>query len=308
MSGSGEERSPPARDTDSPAGQRAGDPDREVDAGKSVDEAQRARKDDRPSLPVRTLRGLGRFTIAMGRHSGRASILLAATALALRRPRRYVRESFVQAKRMGVDSAILVIIVGALSGSVLAQQSGYQFTLLPLWIVGEAVAAGMLTELAPVLTAIVLAGRVGAGIGAELGTMRVTEQIDALLTVGRDPVTELVVPRVLAGMVVLVPLVILANAAGLIGGWISAITLLPMSTHEYVFGVQSYYHSAALIFSLVKAVAFGFTIAFLACYVGLQAEGGAAGVGRTTTKAVVSIIVAIMILDVVLAPVYKAVS
>lgn len=253
------------------------------------------------------IRRLGRFGLSVARHAGRSGILFMATLAALRRPRRYLHETFVQAKRIGVDSLALVLLVGALSGSVLAQQSGYQFTTLPMWVVGNAVAAGMLTELAPVLTAIVLAGRVGAGIGAELGTMRVTDQIDALRTLGRDPVVELVVPRVLAGTFILLPLVALANVAGIFSGWITGLTLLPMTTHEYVFGVQSYYHAAALIFSLVKAVFFGFTITFIACYVGIQAEGGAAGVGRTTTNVVVSIIVAIMILDVLLAPIYKAV-
>jgi phospholipid/cholesterol/gamma-HCH transport system permease protein len=254
------------------------------------------------------IRALGRFGFSAARHAGRSGILLGATVLALRKPRRYVSETFVQAKQMGVDSLALVLLVGALSGSVLAQQSGYQFTTLPMWIVGQAVAAGMLTELAPVLTAIVLAGRVGAGIGAELGTMRVTDQIDALRTLGRDPVVELIVPRVLAGTFVLVPLVVLANVAGIFSGWVTSVGLLPMTTHEYVFGVQTYYHAAALIFSLVKAVFFGFTITFIASYVGIQAEGGAAGVGRTTTKAVVAVIVAIMVLDVLLAPIYKAVS
>lgn len=242
------------------------------------------------------------------RHAGRMGILFTAIIGALPHPRRYLHESFAQAKKIGVDSVALVLLVGALSGSVLAQQSGYQFTTLPMWVVGQAVAAGMLTELAPILTAIVLAGRSGAGIGAELGTMKVTEQIDALRTLGRDPVVELVVPRVLAGILVLVPLVILANVSGILSGWITGISLLPMTTHEYVRGVQTYFHAASLIFSLVKATAFGFTISFIACYVGLQAEGGAAGVGRTATNAVVSIIVAIMMLDVALAPIYKAVS
>jgi phospholipid/cholesterol/gamma-HCH transport system permease protein len=277
-------------------------------AGDEAGERPSAEREGPGLDPTAWLRTLGRFGFSVARHAGRSGILLAATFVALRRPRRYLSEAFVQAKRMGVDSLALVLLVGALSGSVLAQQSGYQFTTLPMWIVGEAVAAGMLTELAPVLTAIVLAGRVGAGIGAELGTMRVTDQIDALRTLGRNPVVELVVPRVLAGTFVLVPLVVLANVAGIFSGWITAVGLLPMTTHEYVFGVQSYYHAAALIFSLVKAVFFGFTITFIACYVGIRAEGGAAGVGRTTTNAVVAIIVAIMVLDVLLAPIYKAVS
>lgn len=254
------------------------------------------------------LRALGRFGIASARHAGRSVILLVATFAAMRQPRRYMHEAFVQAKRMGVDSVGLVLLVAALSGAVLAQQTGYQFTSLPMWVVGEGVVSGMVTELGPVLTAIILAGRVGAGMGAELGTMRVTDQIDALRTLNRDPVVELVVPRVLAGIVVMIPLVILANAAGIFSGWITGITLLPMSTHQYVYGAKAIYHSAQMVLSLVKAAAFGFAISFIGCYVGMQAEGGAAGVGRTTTNAVVSIIVAVMILDVLLAPIYRAVS
>lgn len=251
---------------------------------------------------------LGRFGLASGRHLGRAGILAAATLAALRKPRLYWRATLAQAKVIGFDSLGLVLIVAALSGSVLAQQSGYQFTNLPMWIVGSAVAAGMLTELAPLLTAIVLAGRIGAGIGAELGTMKVTDQIDALLTLGRDPVVELVVPRVIAGAIMLVPLVILANIMGIFSGWLSAISLLPMTSEQYIYGVRDYYHPASLIFSLIKGFMFGITISFTACYVGLQAEGGAAGVGRTATNAVVAIIVSLMVLDVILAPVYKAVS
>lgn len=255
-----------------------------------------------------TLRGLGSRTMEAARHAGRAGILFAALITSLGHPSRYLAETFEQAKQFGVDSLGLVLLIGALSGSILAQQSGYQFTALPpSLVVGQAVAAGMLTELAPVLTAIVLAGRVGAGIGAELGTMKVTDQVDALRTLGRDPVVDLVVPRVLAGIVVLVPLVVLANAVGIWSGWLTSVTLLPMNTQDYIIGVQDYYHSAALIFSLVKALVYGFTITFIACYVGLQAEGGAAGVGRTATTAVVAIIIAIMVLDVVMAPVYKAV-
>jgi phospholipid/cholesterol/gamma-HCH transport system permease protein len=236
-------------------------------------------------------------------------VLFWATILALGHPSRYWAEAIAQAKRIAVDGLALVLLMGALAGSVLAQQTFNQMAAgLPLSIVAGSVAGGMLTELGPVLTAIVLAGRMGAGIGAELGTMKVTEQIDALLTLGRDPVVELVVPRVVAGTIMLVPLVCLANIMGIASGWLTAVTVLPMTSGEYVLGARGYYHSAALIYSLVKAVAFGFTITFTASYVGLRAEGGASGVGRTATKAVVAIIVAIMTLDVVLAPVYKAFS
>ena len=242
-------------------------------------------------------------------HAGHFGILLAATAGALPQIRRYWPAALVQAKRIGVDGVGLVIVVGGLSGSLLAQQTGYQLSsTLPLSLVGSGVVAGMLTELGPVLTAIVVAGRTGAGIGAELGTMKVTDQIDALVTLGRDPVVELVAPRVVGGIIAMLPLVIIANFVGILAGWLTAISLLPMTTAEYVQGAQGYYHAAALIFSLVKAPIFGFTITFVASYVGLRAEGGAAGVGRTATTAVVAIIVAIMVLDVILAPVYNAVA
>lgn len=267
-----------------------------------------ASRDSSVARAAAWVRLLGRFGLTGARHFGRAGILFAATLLALRQPRDYLRESFVQAKAIGLDSLPLVLLVASLSGSILAQQSGYQFTDLPMWIVGNAVAAGMLTELAPLLSAIIMAGRVGAGIGAELGTMKVTDQVDALVTLGRDPVVELVVPRVLAGAVMMLPIVALANIAGIWSGWLTAIALLPMTTHEYVYGVRDYYHSAALIFSLVKGVFFGVCITFIGSYVGLQSEGGAAGVGRTARNTVVAIIVALMVLDVLLAPLYKAVS
>lgn len=258
---------------------------------------------------ARFLAALGRFGLAGVRHGGRAGMLAWAVATNLGRPSRYWSATLVQAKRIGVDALGVVLVVAALSGAVLAQQTGYQLAeALPMSLVGGGVVGGMLTELGPVLTAIVLAGRMGAGIGAELGTMKVTDQIDALVTLGRDPVVELVIPRVLGGVIALVPLVILADAVGIIAGWITGIAILPMTTSDFVTGARGYYHSAALIFSLVKAPIFGFAITFTACYVGLRAEGGAAGVGRTATKAVVAIILAIMVLDVILAPVYKAVK
>ncbi len=255
-----------------------------------------------------SVRALGQWGVTATTAFGSAGLMACATISALAHPRQWRREAFVQAKAIGIDSLPLVLFVGMLSGSILAQQSGYQFNDLPMWIVGQAVIAGMLTELAPLLSAIIMAGRVGAGIGAELGTMKVTDQIDALRTLGRDPVMELVVPRVVAGAIVMVPLVIFANIIGIWSGWFTAIALLPMTTQEYIYGVQAYNYAPAVIFTLIKAVFFGATITFTGCYVGLQAEGGAAGVGRSARNTVVAIIVALMVLDVVLAPVYKAVS
>ena len=257
---------------------------------------------------IAAFRALGKWGITSTQTLGSAGVMGCATVSALAHPREWRREAVIQAKAIGIDSLPLVLFVGMLSGSILAQQSGYQFTDLPMWIVGQAVAAGMLTELAPLLSAIIMAGRVGAGIGAELGTMKVTDQIDALRTLGRDPVIELVVPRVVAGAIVMVPIVIFANIIGIWSGWLTGIALLPMTTHEYIYGVQAYNYGPAVIFTLIKAVFFGATITFTGCYVGLRAQGGAAGVGRSARNTVVAIIVALMVLDVVLAPIYKAVS
>ncbi len=278
------------------------------DAQATVRSTEQVRGRGEPWL-VAGVRRLGRYGIGTTRHAGSLGILFVATMAGMRQARSYGRALIRQTKRIGVDGLPLVLLIGALAGSVLAQQTGYQLSeALPMSIVGGGVVGGMLTELGPVLTAVVLAGRTGAGIGAELGTMKVTDQVDALLTLGRDPVVELVVPRVVAGLIVMVPLVILANVVGIAAGLITAISVLPMTAHEFIVGARDYYHGPALVFSLVKAFAFGFAIPFIACYVGLRAEGGAAGVGRTATAAVVAIIVSVMVLDVVLAPVYKAVS
>jgi phospholipid/cholesterol/gamma-HCH transport system permease protein len=180
---------------------------------------------------------VGRKVLAAVQHAGHFGILLAATIGALPQIRRYWPAALVHAKRIGVDGVVLVIVVGGLSGSLLAQQTGYQLSnALPMSLVGSGVVAGMLTELGPVLTAIVIAGRTGAGIGAELGTMKVTDQIDALVTLGRDPVVELVAPRVVGGIIALIPLVIIANFVGIFAGWFTAVSLLPMSGPDLFVG------------------------------------------------------------------------
>ncbi len=240
-------------------------------------------------------------------HAAGMAILGVRALIASARPRRYYRALLEQMYDMGIGSIPVVVLVAALSGAVTSQQSGYQFTgTVPIWIVGSVVAASVLTELGPLVTALVLVGRIGARIGAELGTMVVTEQVDALRAVGRDPVEQLVVPRVLAGTLMLPPLVVLADFVGIGAGWLGALLTLPITSAEFVYGVRNYFHDFALWFGLIKAAVFGFTITFIACYVGLRAAGGAEGVGRTTTSVVVSGTVAIMFWDAVLARLLKA--
>lgn len=241
---------------------------------------------------------------------GRAALLAWAIVRALPRPRQYLSATIQQAYLMGIRSIPLVLIMATLGGSVVALQTVTQFTgSVPLWVVGSVLAAGVLTELGPVLTGIVLVGRVGASIAAELASMRVTEQIDALYSLGRDPVPALIVPRVLAGLVVLPPLVILADAVGIAAGWATGLLFIDgLTSADVIYGMRFYFYPFALVYSVLKAMAFGVAITFLSSLIGLEAGGGAEGVGRTTTRAVVTTTLALMVLDVLFVPLLKAFS
>lgn len=256
---------------------------------------------------IRVVSRVGAGVAAVLTHSWESAKLAGHTVVSMAWPRRYYHEMVRQCYDMGIRSIPVVVLVAALSGAVTSQQSGYQFTgTVPIWIIGSIVAASVLTELGPLLTALVLVGRIGARIGAELGTMVVTEQVDALRAVGRDPVEQLVVPRVLAGMLMLPPLVALADFVGIGAGWLGALLTLPITSTEFVYGVRTYFHDFALWFGLIKAAVFGATITFIGCYIGLRTGGGAEGVGRTTTAVAVAGTVAIMFWDAVLARLLKA--
>jgi len=211
--------------------------------------------------------------------------------------------------RQAFYSLPLVLFLTALGGAVTSQQTGYQFDgVLPYWVIGSVVGASVITELAPLLTGIAMVGIVGARIAAELGTMQVTEQIDALEVIGRDPVTYLVTPRVVAGLVVGPVLVALALAASLVAGWGIAVLVTPVTTPDFWMGVRYYVRDFPFFFALIKGAAFGVAVAFIASYVGLEARGGSTGVGRTTTWAVVAMLSALLVVDALLAPLLKLVG
>jgi phospholipid/cholesterol/gamma-HCH transport system permease protein len=239
---------------------------------------------------------------------GEATVLGWQIVKVLPRPRLYATSALHHAYVMGIQSLPLVLVMAFLGGAVTSQQTGAQFAGgLPLWVIGSVLAASVLTELAPVLTAIVLMARIGAAIAAELASMKVTEQIDALVAMGRDPVAFLVVPRVVAGLLVFPPLVILANAMGLAAGWaIGVLVVDGLTSADVVYGMRYYFRPWALYFSVIKGAVFGLAITFIACFVGLRGSGGAEGVGRTTTQAVVATTLAIMVLDVLMVPLLKA--
>ncbi len=204
----------------------------------------------------------------------------------------------VQMRRIGVQSLPIAIFIAVFTGIVLALLSSYSFTgAVPLYFVGTFVGKAMMLELAPVLVGLALAGRVGANIAAELGTMRVTEQVDALETLAYDPNSYLVVPRVVAATLMFPAVVAIAESVGVVSGWATAVNLLDLSTTEFVKGLRLFYQFKDIWFGLVKAMSFGLAIALIGCYHGLTTRGGAEGVGRATTTAVVRGAQAILVLD-----------
>ena len=204
----------------------------------------------------------------------------------------------VQARRIGVDSLPVTLFIAAFTGVVLAVQASYTFTgTVPLYIVGTVVGKTMMLELGPVLAGLALAGRVGASVAAELGTMKVTEQVDALETLAYDPHSYLVLPRVLAGTLMVPIVVAIGIAVGITTGWLTSMWMLDLSSPEFVKGLKLLYRFKDIWFGLFKAASFGFTITLVGCAVGLATRGGAEGVGRATTRAVVYSAMLILVLD-----------
>jgi phospholipid/cholesterol/gamma-HCH transport system permease protein len=209
-----------------------------------------------------------------------------------------------QANSIGYGSLFIVLLISGFAGGVTALQTGYQFTgAYPLYIAGGLIGETVILELGPVMTGLVLAGRVGARIAAELGTMRVTEQIDALESLGRSPVTQLLLPRCLAGLCVIPALVMFSNATGFLVGWAMAKQSLGITNADFEYGARYFFRSFDLWYSGIKAVFFAIAITSIPCYIGFNTKQGAEGVGRSTTQAVVATSVTILLLDVVLAQV-----
>ena len=211
----------------------------------------------------------------------------------------WLPELLTQMRLLGVASLPITAFIALFTGIVLALLASYTLAgaAVPLYFVGTAAEKGIAMELAPVLTGLALAGRVGANIAAEVGTMRVTEQVDALETLAYDPDSYLVVPRVLAGTLTFPILVGLAIVVGVASAWLASGLLLDIPSAEFVKGVRRYFDSFDVRYGMVKAASFGFAVTLGACRSGLGASGGAQGVGTSATRAVVQGSVAILVLD-----------
>jgi phospholipid/cholesterol/gamma-HCH transport system permease protein len=213
-------------------------------------------------------------------------------------PGTYMPELVKQLRAIGVDSLPLASLVAAFIGSVIALQTRYQlFPGIQLSVVGLIARQMVILELGPLLTGLVLAGRIGAQMTAEIGTMRVTEQIDALETLAYDPMAYLVVPRVLAALIMLPVLTIYADAIGVGFAFLTSVLATGVHTFDFRAGLRLGYKDFQVFYSLLKAVMFGGAISFLCSYEGYVTGAGAEGVGRSTAKAVVISSIWILILD-----------
>ncbi len=224
--------------------------------------------------------------------------MLAKFARGLVTPPFYLRDTIEQFDSIGAGSLTVVLLTGLFTGMVLALQSGFtldQFGARSM--VGRLVSASMVKELGPVLTGLMVAGRVGSGIAAELGSMMVTDQIAALRALGTDPIRKLVVPRILAGLVMVPLLTIIATGIGMLGGWLVTWGILRVASTVYWNSVVDGLYMEDIWMALIKPVFLGFAIVSIGCHVGLRTSGGTQGVGRATTNAVVASSVSVIAVD-----------
>ena len=246
-------------------------------------------------------RQVGRWVINATSHVGRVSLLVVDLVRGLREVRIWFPRAMTEAWNIGVGSLFIVLLISGFAGGVTALQARYQFTgTIPIYFLAGVIVESIVLELGPVLTGLILAGRIGARYAAELGTMRVTEQIDALESLGRSPASHLIIPRVLAGLLMIPVLTVFADVVGIASGWFAMTLVLPITNEDFAYGARTFWRSFDATYSVIKAFFFAGCITIISCYMGFNTQQGAEGVGRSTTGAVVSSSVLILLLDVIL--------
>lgn len=247
------------------------------------------------------LASIGRLLISALRAVGRVTVFAATTVSRAIRPPYYPAKLFEQLMQIGWFSLPVVGMTAIFSGAALAQQTftaGSRFNATST--VPAIVVLGIVRELGPVLVGLMVAGRVSSAMAAELGTMRVTEQLDALTTLRTDPYRYLIAPRLIAALIAIPLMVLIANAIGIFGGYFVAVYKLGFNAFGYLATTRQFLTATDLQMALVKSAFFGFFIALMGCYHGFRAQGGAAGVGRATTDAVVSAFILILLSNMII--------
>jgi phospholipid/cholesterol/gamma-HCH transport system permease protein len=241
---------------------------------------------------------LGKSTLASVEEIGKILILFLSVLIWMARPPLKAKNIFKQMEFVGVKSIFVVVLTGTFTGMVLALQSYHGFRLFSAEsMVGMAVALSMTRELGPVLTALMVTARAGSAMAAELGTMRVTEQIDALYVMAANPVKHLIVPRVLAGVIMVPFLTVVSDFVGIVGGYVVGVELLGINSGSFVRNITRHLDMEDIYNGLIKAAVFGLILSLIGCYKGFNTRGGAEGVGRATTEAVVLASVSILVSD-----------
>ena len=257
--------------------------------------------------PLDAVAAVGRGTIGAVRGAGSTALFAGLGLSHLVRPPFYGRMFLRAFVEFAYFSLPVVALTAVFSGMVIALQSYTGFSRFNAEsAVASVVVLSVVRELAPVLAALLVAGRVGAAMAAELGTMRVTDQIDALTTLSTNPVKYLVTPRLLAGVLALPLLAVVADIIGVAGGFIVATVKLGFSAHLYLTSTFDILTTSDIVVGLAKAAVFGFVIALMGCYHGYNSKGGAEGVGAATTSAVVSASILILAFDYVMTELFFA--
>ncbi len=242
---------------------------------------------------------LGRYLTKLFNECGAASNMVRSSIFWLFRAPFERREAFSQAVKIGINSLIVTTLTSTFTGMVLALQAGTTVNNIlgePM-LIGSLVGFSLIRELGPVLTAVVISGRAGAAVTAEIGTMEVTEQIDALYTLGTNPLRYLVIPRYFAFMLTVPILTLFANFSGIIGGYLVSVHGLGVPATTYIEDITTFMTTGDFMHGFIKSFVFAFMIATVCCYKGLTTKGGAEGVGKSTTSAVVNSMVMILIID-----------
>jgi phospholipid/cholesterol/gamma-HCH transport system permease protein len=231
---------------------------------------------------------IGNYVINLLNMLGSFLLFFIETVRTLFSSRLKISTILAQAESIGVDSLLIVILTGGFAGAVLALQSYIGFKRYGgEELIGPLVAISMTREIGPVITGLMVTGRSGSSIAAEIGTMRITEQIDALRTLCINPLQYLVIPRLLAGMIILPFLTLFSMIFGIMGGYGICVHILGLSGTQYLEGIRTYLEMSDIVNGLVKSSVFGLVLAWVGCFKGFFASGGARGVGIATTQSVV---------------------
>src|SRR3990172_2286570 len=241
---------------------------------------------------------LGKLVLGYVEELGRIVVLFFSVLVWLFHPPLKARNIFKQMEFVGVKSIFVVVLTGCFTGMVMTLQSYHGFRLFSAEsMVGSAVALGMTRELGPVLTALIVTARAGSAMAAELGTMKVTEQIDALYVMAANPIKHLIVPRVIAGVIMVPFLTVVSDFVGILGGYFVGVDLLKINSGIFVKNITKHLDIDDIFNGLIKAAFFGLILSLISCYKGFNTFGGAEGVGKATTEAVVLSSISILVSD-----------